>query len=488
MNDLNSSKTEETENETGRTRRPILPIRFFLPRYMVSDRLKCGNDYDTKEIYKIFLLIAWPALAEQILAGIINFVDTLMVSSVGDAAVAAVGLTTQPRMLFQCVLASFAVAVNAVVARRKGQDDRDGANRVLAATLPIVFGMAVVFFIVAYIFAEPILAFIGANEDTLADSTSYFRITMFGLIFVSIFLTINGAQRGCGKTRVSMVSTMTANVINCVLNALLINGLWIFPKLGVTGAGIATVIGQFFAMIVSLLSVRRRNGYLFLIPRDMFRISRKVVGPVFFVMSGAIFEQLFLRIGFFSFAKLVAGLGTVDFATHQICMTVLNLSFTVADGLAIAASSLVGQNLGMRRPDRAMIFGKVAQRIGIGASIVLCTLWVIFRHQIIGWFSDTPEVLEKGSTLMLMVAVILLFQIQQALFCGTLRGAGDTRFMAIVSLVSVAIVRPGTAFLLTRIIPWGLYGAWIGVLVDQIVRAAFACIRFYRGRWTRIEL
>ena len=285
-----------------------------------------------------------------------------------------------------------------------------------------------------------------------------------------------------------MISTTAAIVVNCILNAFLINGLWIFPKLGVTGAAISTVCGQFVALVISLLSVRRKNGYLFLYPHYLFQIKRSVVGPVFFVMSGAIFEQLFLRIGFFTFAKLVAGLGTVEFATHQICMTILNLSFTIGEGLSVATSSLVGQNLGMKRPDRAMIFGKVAQRIGLCASAVLCTLWVVFRRGMIGWFSDTPEVLEKGSTLMLMISVILLFQIQQVLFCGTLRGAGDTRFMAIVSLLSVAIVRPGTAFLLTRIVPWGLYGAWIAVLVDQIIRATFACIRFYRGRWTRIEL
>ena len=477
-----------TDRVAEREKRPILLVRFFLPRYMVREEKKLANDFDTKRIYLTFLLLAWPSLCEQVLTGIINFVDTLMVSSVDEAAVAAIGLTIQPRMIFQVVLAAIATAVNAVVARRRGQGDREGANRVLGAMLPIVVGIAATFFVVSYFFASPILSFIGANEDTLAAATSYYRITMFGLIFLSVSMTLNGAQRGAGKTRIAMVTTMTANVVNCLFNALLINGLGIFPRLEVTGAAIATVVGQFTAMVISVASVRRKNGYLFLSLPNLFRIDRKVVGPVFFVMSGALFEQLFLRIGFFTFAKLVAGLGTLDFATHQICMTILNLSFTVGDGLAIASSSLVGQSLGMRRPDRALVFGKVAQRIGLGFASVLCALVAVFRNGIIGWFTDESEVLQKGANIMLLISVILLFQIQQVMFCGTLRGAGDTRFMAVISLLTVGTVRPALTFLLMTFTPLGLYGAWIAVLTDQIIRAVFACVRFYRGKWTRIEL
>ena len=467
---------------------PNFLLRFFLPRYMVPDSRKLGDDFGTKQIYLTFLLLAWPALAEQVLTGVINFVDTLMVSSVSETAVPAIGLTIQPRMIFQVVLVATATAVTAVVARRKGQGDREGANRVLGAMLPIVVGLAATFFVVSWFFATPILEFIGAKEDTIADATTYYRITMFGLIFLGVSLTLNGAQRGSGNTRIAMITTVTANLVNCLFNALLINGLWIFPRLEVAGAAIATVAGQFTAMVISILSVRRKNGYLFLKLSLLFKIERKVVGPVFFVMSGALAEQLFLRIGFFTFAKLVAGLGTMDFAAHQISMTILNLSFTVGDGLAIASSALVGQNLGMKRPDRALVFGKVAQRIGLGFAALLCALVSIFRRGIIDWFTNDAEVLQKGSNIMLLIAVILLFQIQQVLFGGTLRGAGDTRFMAAVSLLTIGILRPGLTFVLMHLTPLGLYGAWIAVLTDQIIRAVFACVRFYRGKWAKIEL
>ncbi|MBR4770895.1 MAG: MATE family efflux transporter [Clostridia bacterium] len=469
-------------------KRPLFWRRFFLPRYMVPDSKKLGDDFGTKQIYKTFLLLAWPALAEQFLTGVINFVDTLMVSKVSETAVPAIGLTIQPRMIFQVVLVAIATAVTAVVARRKGQGDREGANRVLGAILPIVVGLAVTFFVVSWFFATPILEFIGAKEDTIEYATQYYRITMFGLIFLGVSLTLNGAQRGSGNTRIAMITTVTANLVNCLFNALLIHGLWIFPRLEVAGAAIATVLGQFTAMVISIASVLRKNGYLFLKASLLFKIERKVVGPVFFVMSGALFEQLFLRVGFFAFAKQVAGLGTMDFAAHQDCMTILNLSFTVGDGLAIASSALVGQSLGQKRPDRALVFGKVAQRIGLGFAVVLCALFSIFRHQIIDWFTNDPGVLEKGANIMLLIAVILLFQIQQVLFGGTLRGAGDTRYMAVVSLLTIGTLRPGLTFILMHFTSLGLYGAWLAVLTDQIIRALFAGIRFYRGKWAKIKL
>ena len=149
-------------------RTPNFLLRFFLPRYMVPDSKKRGDDFGTKQIYLTFLLLAWPALAEQVLTGVVNFVDTLMVSAVSETAVPSIGLTIQPRMIFQVVLVAISTAVTAVVARRKGQGDREGANRVLGAMLPIVVGLAAAFFVISWIFAVPILNFIGAEEDPTA--------------------------------------------------------------------------------------------------------------------------------------------------------------------------------------------------------------------------------------------------------------------------------------------------------------------------------
>ncbi len=455
---------------------------------MIRPERMIADDFDGREMYRSFLAIAWPALVESVLLGVINFVDTLMVSSLGEISIAAVGLTTQPRLLFYAILLAFSIGINSVVARRRGQGNREGANRVLSQTLPLVFLAALLFFAIGWIASDPLLRLAGAENDTIGEAISYFRITMLGMVFTSVSLSINAAQRGCGKTRISMVTNLSANIVNVIFNALLIHGLLFFPRLGVTGAAIATALGNFVSMAISLVSVRKRDGYLFLRLRSLLSLRYDSLKPVFTVASGTLIEQVFMRIGFFTFAKIVAELGTMEFATHQICMTVLNLVFTFGEGLSVATSSLIGQNLGKRRPDRALVYGKVGQRIGWGFSAVILISFIILRRGIVGLFTDDPSILEVGAIIVIIEGVVALFQIQQLTFSGSLRGAGDTRFMALVSLVSIAIIRPLVSYILCYPAGLGVIGAWIGVLVDQIIRFIFSATRFYSQKWCKIEL
>ncbi len=472
--------------------RVSLPRRIFrslfAPSCLIRKKDMLQNDFEGYGMYRAFLTIAWPAMLESILIGIVNFVDTLMVSGEGEAAIASIGLTGQPRLLFYVVLMAVTIGVNAVVARRKGQGDQEGANRVLTQALPIVFSLALLFFVIAYFLSEPLLRFAGAKDDTIENSISYFRITMFGMIFTSVSLTLNAAQRGCGKTRISMTTNLSANAVNVIFNALLINGLFFFPKLGVTGAAIATMLGNFTAMVISFLSVRRRGGYLFLRFRKLLKPKFDALAPVLTVAGGSMLEQVFMRIGFFLFVKIVADLGTNDFATHQIGMTILNLVFTIGDGLAVASSSLIGQNLGMRRRDRALVFGKIAQRFGWCASLIVIVSSVLLRFPIIRLFSDDEKIIETGATIMIFVGLISIFQIQQVLFSGCLRGAGDTKYMAKISFITIAIIRPVFSYILIYPLGVGLLGAWIVVLFDQILRFVFSATRFYGQKWCKVEL
>ena len=460
----------------------------FSTRYMIKSKDLLQDDLNSKSMYAIFLKMAYPALLESILIGVISFVDTLMVSTLGEASIAAVGLTTQPRMIFLAVITSLTIGVNAVAARRKGQQNQDGANRVLEQTLPIIFILALLFFAVSFIFSEPLLRFAGAKDDTIDEAISYYRITMLGLIFVSISLAVNAAQRGCGKTRISMTTNLVANVVNVIFNALLINGLFFFPKLGVTGAAIATALGNFCAMAMSLRSVRKKGGYLFLRFGRLFSFRFDSLGPVFRVFGGAACEQVFLRIGFFTFAKTIADLGTIEFATHQIGMTLLGLIYTVGDGLSVATSALVGQNLGKKRPDHALVYGKISQRIGWIFSAVIFTGSIVFRRQLFMLFSDDAQVIDSGVKISLLIAFISVAQIQQVMFSGCLRGAGDTRYMAFASLISVGILRPTLAYIFCYPLGFGLIGAWMSLIFDQFLRFALSATRFYGQKWCKVKL
>ena len=462
--------------------------RLVLPRYMIRDDRKKENDFDTRQMYMTFIRIAWPALLESFLIGVINFVDSLMVSGCGEEAIAAVGLTGQPRLIFYVVLMSITTGVNAVVARRRGEGDREGANRTLMQTLPIVLILATLFFVISLFVAEPLLRFAGAKDDTIDLSIPYYNITMLGMIFTSVSLCINAAHRGCGKTKISMTTNLAANFVNVIFNALLINGLFFFPKLGVTGAAIATAMGNAVSAIIAIASLYRKDSYLHFNFGQMIRHKFETLPSVMKVFSGSAMEQVFLRIGFFLFVKMVADLGTKEYATHQICMNVMNLSFTVGDGLGIASASLVGQHLGMRREDKSLVYGKVGQRVGLCYGVILLTLFTIFGGNIVGWFSDDAGIIETGMKLMLMLAIICPFQISQVIFSGCLRGAGDTRYMAVVSLLTVAFLRPVLTYVLVYPVAMGVLGAWVAILVDQVLRFGFSAVRFYSQKWCKVQL
>jgi len=457
--------------------------RFVSPEHMLKPEQRLGNDYNGREMYRKFIMIAWPALMESVLAGLITFIDTIMVSSVGEVAISAVGLTNQPRLLFYAFFLSMSIAVNAMVSRRFGEKDQKRANHCFSMVLPITVVLSILCTVLAFCISRPLLLFAGAQEDTIELAIPYFRITMIGMNFQVFGLIINAAQRGCGNTRISMTTNVCANIVNVCCNALLINGLFFFPKLGVTGAAIATMLGNITSAVIALRSVLKKDRFLKLQLREMFRWDVIQLKTMLGIASGSLVEQVFMRIGFFTYAKLVAELGTMEFATHQIVMSIITLSFTVGDGLGVAASSLVGQNLGRRRPDHSLIYGKIGQVFGIILSIVLVLLFTLTAAPIIGMFTDDAQIIKVGVHLLYIVAVTAPFQISQVIFRGCLNGAGDTKFMAVVSFVSIAVIRPLAAYVLCYPLGFGVYGAWISLFLDQMTRFSFAATRFRGSKW-----
>ncbi len=467
--------------------------RLYAPDHMLKPQQKMQEKYNTGEFYKNFIKVAWPAVAESFLLGFVSFVDSVMVSSQGSTAIAAVGITNQPRFLFYAVFMALGIGITAIVSRRKGENDQEDANRVLAQAVSLCIILGIFLVSIAIIFAEPLLIFSGANEDTLEMATSYFRIIMVGMLFTSVGLSINAAQRGSGNTRISMTTNVTANIVNCIFNALLINGLFFFPKLGVTGAAIATVLGTMVSCGMSIYSVSRNGRFLRLKSSMMFRFKLKTLGLITKISSSAAIEQVFMRFGFFITAKMIAELSTPDFATHTICMSIVNLSFCFGDGLGVAASSLVGQNLGKKRPDHSIIYGKCAQRIGLCVAILLMALFTFGGTMLINLFMTEGEehaafILEKGVILLYLLAAITPAQISQVIFSGCVRGAGDTRYAAIVSLICIAFIRPSLTYVMCYPLGFAVVGAWMAMVIDQYMRLLLMSKRFSSGKWTKIKV
>ena len=463
--------------------------KLFSPKKMVAPSLVKGELPYAKQAYGTCLSIAWPSAIESVLVALVSSVDTMMVSSLGPKAISAVGVTGQPRMLMMTAILSLNMGVTAVVARRRGEGDMIGASKTLKQSLWINLMLGAIMVAISCFLTEPIMRLAGAQAEYIADSVAYFRIIMSGQFFACIGMTINAAQRGCGNTKVSMRSNVTANLVNIVFNYLLINGNFGFPKLGVVGAAIATAIGHMVAFLMALYSVvHPHKGELNIVDGGKWGFDKKTLSSVTKVATGAFTEQISLRAGLFAFSSIIARLGTIQFATHQISMSLSQLIFSFADGLGVASSSLVGQGLGMKRPDLSTIYGKIGQRCSMLIGFTLSLLLVIFRRPLYGLFTDDAEVIALGMRLCYFVAAVCMIQTSQVVISGCLRGAGDSRYVAVTSLVSIGTFRVGLSYLLCYPLGIGVYGAWIGFLVDQCTRLVLNYTRFHRGGWTKIEL
>ena len=274
---------------------------------------------DRSELRRV-VRMAWPAMVESFFVAVTPLIDQFMLSSVGYSAIAAVGLTAQPKFIAISPFLSVNVAVNALVARRKGQEDRDDAHRVLLAALLFAAVGSVAIGILCAGCADPLMRLVGSSADTHAAAVAYFRIIMGCIVFNVIYLTINAAQRGSGKTNLSMRTNVVSSLVNIAFNWLLIGGNLGFPAMGVTGAAIATVLGSAAACVMSILSLFSRDSFLSVkyYLANRVRVVRATVRSITNLASSVLVENILIRLGYMATAVMAANLGTEALAAHNV--------------------------------------------------------------------------------------------------------------------------------------------------------------------------
>lgn len=461
--------------------------------YSVKNMIKSGQCLgempSTRETYLSLIRIALPSVIEMVLSSLIGSMDTMMVGNLGSAAIASVGLTGQPRMLILSIFFALNIGTTAIIARRRGEERRDDANRTLRSMLVVIFGLSLVLTVFAVLFAPQLMRFAGAIEgETLESSAIYFRIIITAVPINAVTMAMTASLRGIGNTKVTMYVNTASNVVNIICNYLLIEGHFGFPRLEVAGAAIASVIGMTVGLILTIIAITRRDSYLQVTVRGSWKPETEYLRPVFKVGGNAVLEQIALRIGFFLFARIVADLGTQDFATHQICMQFLNITFTIGDGIGIAATSLVGQNMGRGRPDVSMLYGKAAQRAALTVSLLLIAFIISLRIPLIKLFNNDPYIVDLGSKIMIIVALFQPFQTTSVVISGCLRGSGDTRFIAVVMLICITLIRPTVCLINVYVLDLGLIGAWGASMFDMVIRMTAVYIRFAGFKWAHIKV
>ncbi len=456
----------------------------------LQETKKIGFWGGNKDGYRTAFHMAWPAVMESFFISFAGMVDSWMVSSLGASAVAAVGLTTQPKFIGLCIFMALNVSVSALVARRRGEKDRYGANQVLLMAIAFVLIMGTVISIAAVTFASPIIRFCGSQADTHDDAVLYYRIIMGGMMFNIISMAINAAQRGAGNTKIAMRTNVTSNIVNMIGNYLLIQGNFGFPALGITGAALATVFGTVVACVMSICSLLPKDNFVsipFLI-KEKVKITLAPAKNMVSIGTSVFIEQIFMRIGFLTVSMMVANLGTEAFAAHQVGMNVMSLSFSFGDGMQVAAVALCGRSLGEGNPNLAKSYGTICQRIGNMISIVLACIYLVFGEWYFGMFFEEAHIIAIGVEIMQVLTIIVLLQISQVIYMGCLRGAGDVKFTAMASMLSITFVRPIFSYVFCYAMGFGVIGIWYGVVFDQFTRFVLTQWRFKSEKWMRIKI
>ena len=440
--------------------------------------------------YKRSLGLAWPAVFESFFIALAGIIDTFMISALGPSAVAAIGLTAQPKFIALTIFFAICSALSALVARRQGEGNRKRANQTLVTAILLSLIFVVITMAIMIYFADPILKFAGSTDETHEMAREYFIVIMAGIGFSAISQVINAAHRGAGNTQIAFVTNLVSSIVNIFFNFILIRGRFGFPALGTKGAAIATVLGTVVSTIMCIMSLRRKSSYLNFsqMRKEKIEINKTITKEIRNIGGNIFIEILSMRIGFFITAITAAKLGTNYFALHNVGMNLLSLSFSLGDGMSVAVITLTGNNLGAGRKDEAVRYGKACQQIGFIMSLIISSIFFIFGKHIFGLFFEDSKVVDMSGIIIRYLGFIVLMQILQVIHAGSLRAAGDVKYTLIVAIVSVTIIRSLVTILTVNILDLGLDGIWIGILSDQTSRLIGLRHRFKQGKWVDLKI
>ena len=444
-----------------------------------------GNN---RKINREYWNVALPAAVEGVLLNLMLLADLIMVGTLGIEQAAAIGIVSQPKMILQMIMSAAGVAITAIVARRKGEGDEEGLNSCIKQSL-LLLGTIYFFFVcLSFLFSKNIVSFAGANKDYVEYAGIYFQYIALSVFFKVFCVVLSSAQIGVGNTKIVLVSGMIGNGINVLFNYILIFGKFGFSAMGIQGAAIATVLGNFIIFIILLYSVTRGDHGIDILRKGRYSFSKKVLKPLQEIGTNSFLEHIFERIGLFIFAKMIASLGTVAMGTHHYCILLWDLYYYFGVGMSSASASFTGRKLGEKRKDLAILYMRAAQYSGLWISICVGIIFFLLRNIIFSIMVSDTRVILLGSSVMLIISFLLIPQTQAQVTAGVLRGAGDNRFIATYSLFVSAILRPCLAYIFVFLWNFGLVGIWLAFFSDEFLKMLLAQYRIQKGIWLQKEI
>ena len=446
-----------------------------------------NRDFTEGSLGLAVFLLAVPMILEMVMESVFAVVDVFFVASLGANAVAIVGITESMMFLIYAIAMGIGIGAMATVSRRIGEKDPDGAARSATHSIYMGLGAAIIIGILGIIFAPQFLSFLGAEPKVVEEGTLFTRLMLGGNFVVVFLFLLNSIFRGAGDAAIAMRVLWLSNILNCILDPLLIFGIWIFPELGVTGAAVATLIGRGIGVLYAFYKMfygKKR----FEIRREHWVFDKERFRRLFSLSWVAVLQFAIGTTSWIGLMRVVAGFGSQAVAGYTIGIRVIIFALLPSIGLSNAAASLVGQNLGAKKPARAERGVWIAAFYNAIFQTSIGIIFVIFAESIAGIFTNEPQVLAYATDSIRIISYGFLFYAVGMVLETSFNGAGDTWTPTYLNLFIFWLFEVPLAYSLAYYFKMEAHGVFWAITVAFSMLAIVSAILFRRGKWKLMEV
>lgn len=440
-------------------------------------------DYTSGTIRKAVLMLAIPMILEMCMESVFALVDIFFVNRwIGNDGATAVGLTESVITIVYSLAIGISMASTAMVARRIGEKNPDGAAKAAMQSMWLAFIITAVISITGFIFAPDILRMMKAQPDVIAIGTSYTRVMMGGSLVIMLLFLINGIFRGAGDASMAMKSLWIANICNIILCPLLIHSF------GLVGAAMATTIGRGVGVLYQLYHLFGGKRIIS-IQRKHYAFNWPIIRTLVKVASPGTFQFIIASCSWIFLARLVSETGHKEAsAGYQTAIRILIFFILPAWGLSNAAATLVGQNLGAKQPQRAEeSVLKTAKYNAIFMAIVT-VIFLLFAKPLLSFFITEPVARQHGIDALRIMSAGYIFYGIAMVMTNAFNGAGDTWTPTIINFFGFWLFQIPLAYLLAKYYDMGPTGSYLAVPISETFIALAAFILFKRGKWKQVKI
>ena len=449
--------------------------------------MEIKNNYfiENRKLIKNIFQITLPAVFDLLAQTLIMAFDMKMVSSLGPSAISSVGVGTAGMFALIPALIAVATGTTALLSRAYGADNKIEGKKAFTQSFFIAVPLGIFLTIIFLLFSEQIINLVGNAKDmNLKDAILYQNMTVIGFPFLGISIATFYAFRAMGENKIPMIGNTLALVLKLILNFLLI---YLF-KWGIFGAALSTTLTRLFSAIFSIYLVFwSKKNWISLELKDLkfdYFTSKRILK----VGIPAAVEQLGLRIGMLIFEMMVISLGNLSYAAHKIALTAESISFNLGFAFSFAASALVGQELGKGSSQKALKNGYICTIIAMIVMSTFGLLFFIIPQFLVSLFTKDKDVIELATMALKIVSICQPFSGASMVLAGSLRGAGDTKSVLLITYLGIFLIRIPITYLFLDVLNLGLAGAWIVMTIDLAIRSSLAFYIFRRGKWKYLQV